>query len=229
MTLEATTPLARAKQQGWAIEPCPVCHKRFRIRPHPQNVVPVCSTCRVHLPDPFAAPRGADAPQDAPPSEIAIEPVNAAVPFEVPETTLPFELLPVIKWREAAGGKLRVKLERILRDSQPGAEVDWERLDAIETLNPSHRYVGRGEWPGYVLYTFHGTDRCLLECPIFGNAIYVLKGDWTELVRLSKQELRKDYKRRLIRVVHTDGWLNRVRKALRLRRAEAAVRRIDPP
>ncbi len=79
----------------------------------------------------------------------------------------------------------------------PADSYDASRLWQIEMLGPPKCYVGDETWSGYVLFDFENSTS-LLEKPFYGNATYVLAGDWRKMVRKTKA-----------------GWLSRVRIALR--------------
>jgi hypothetical protein len=91
---------------------------------------------------------------------------------------------------------------------------DDTRLPALASIGAQHVYLGRQGWPGYVVLTFKGTERVVLECPFHGNAVYVLPANWETLTRYSKVELRTRYANRVTKIVHKTDWLDRVREAL---------------
>jgi hypothetical protein len=84
----------------------------------------------------------------------------------------------------------------------------------IGRLSPSECYVGREGWKGYVVFTFESTSRVLLECPIEGNALYVLDENWKTMLGLSKGEIRERHQGQHVRVVHRGDWLSRAETAL---------------
>lgn len=94
-------------------------------------------------------------------------------------------------------------------------EFDETRLRKIQNhLKPSVCYVGEDEFKGYVVFCFDWTEKVVLECPFFGNAIYVINGEWQEITRLSKWEARHKYSKQVTRIVHAETWLNRLRLEL---------------
>jgi hypothetical protein len=126
---------------------------------------------------------------------------------------LEFELLPPGKWNVT---KVVEHYRRLAQQSNAwtgGREVDYQRLQQIQSLGPTRCWVGKKSWAGYVVFEFPGNDRVILECPLTGNAIYVLPGDWMDLIKLSKAELRGRTKR-FQKIVHRGPWLNRLRAAL---------------
>jgi hypothetical protein len=183
---------------SYPIESCPKCSQRNRIRPHSLRFKPICGNCRTDLPDPYRVGE-----------EIWWYENN------IPVKRLAFELLPPGSWsiddviayyrREAA----------YFPTDLSGRAIEWQRLSGIKTLRPKECYIGTDSWLGYVVFTFGYTKRVVLECPIEGNATYVLSGNWQSMVRRTKRELREDYPNQYIKVVHKGHWLGRVQNSLR--------------
>ena len=142
--------------------------------------------------------------------------VTAAAPEEskIPVESLKFELLPPGTWSISdVIAHYRREKER-LHEGSGGQIIDTMRLISMSALRPEKCYVGSEQWLGYVVFEFTETDKVVLECPIEGNATYVLSGDWKSMVGHSKQYLRENYPDRCTKVVHKGDWLNRVRAAL---------------
>lgn len=131
-----------------------------------------------------------------------------------PTDAFPFELLP-------PGVKelwLAIERKRKRSHAHPyslsGRQLDINRFEQIELLNPVKRHVGEKSWWGYVAFEFAGTSKVVLECPFEGNAVYILPGDWMKMIQLNKAEIRSEYEDRCTRVFHTGNWIHRVHKAL---------------
>ena len=93
--------------------------------------------------------------------------------------------------------------------------VDRERIKKIMSLNPDRGYRGSDGFLGYVVYEFDRFNKVVLECPMYGNAVYLLfKNSWKSQARNSKQHIRENYVGSWARVRHTDSWLQRVRAEL---------------
>lgn len=105
--------------------------------------------------------------------------------------------------------------ERLGR-AHPDVRYEPERIEKAFSLGPDGCHVGNDEFDGYVVFTFPGTDRALLERPVYGNAIYVLDSDWRRLSRLSKRELLADRTQGVTKVVHRGDWFARTKRALGL-------------
>jgi hypothetical protein len=105
---------------------------------------------------------------------------------------------------------------RNLTRSHPlmGVDFEWERLEQIEHLNPSARYVGTKSFKGYVVFEFQLSDRVILECPKSGNATYILDENWREMIAGSKRDLRSEYKHHYTRIIHCSDWIHRVKDSV---------------
>ena len=75
-------------------------------------------------------------------------------------------------------------------------------------------YIGNELWDGYVVFEFGGTKKVVLECPVEGNATYVLSGDWKRMVGHSKAYLRQEFPNSCTKIVHKGDWLDRIRYSL---------------
>jgi len=144
----------------------------------------------------------------------ALKPIGSHLEDDLPLEYLPFELLP----SESYGvNELISHLQREM-SKQPHSyrerAIDSTRLIQIKTLMPDMCYIGTEEWGGYILFEFTSKDKVILECPIEGNATYILSGDWNQMVKHSKYHLRKNYTDRCMRIIHKGNWLDRVRDAL---------------
>jgi hypothetical protein len=138
-------------------------------------------------------------------------------PLEKHEVTverLSFELLPpgtwdiehVIRYYQREASRLSADLAR--------REIQWSRLRAIKSLKPTKCYVGTELWLGYVLFEFSHSSCVVLECPVKGNATYVLSGDWKKMVIHTKLYLKTRFPKNCTKVIHKGGWLRRIRAAL---------------
>jgi hypothetical protein len=92
---------------------------------------------------------------------------------------------------------------------------DQSRLEIIERfLKPIKCYIGFDGFEGYVIYLFNYTNKVVLECPIYANAIYVLNEGWQEIAKLSKWEIRHNYASQVTTINHSDTWFNRLKENL---------------
>lgn len=137
--------------------------------------------------------------------------------LEIPIQRLSFVLLPPETWNIGQVVSHYRKLGQrtgVFGDRR----IEWSRLKDIESLKPVRCHVGRDSWHGYVVFEFAGSKRVVLECPIEGNATYVLSGDWKKMVANTKGELRARFAKHYEKIVHKGEWLSRIRWALRDKR-----------
>jgi len=133
----------------------------------------------------------------------------------LPTHRLPFTLLPPGTWDIRQVVEHYHQIARHDVNGWNARDLDPTRLEKIARLRPVRCYVGKDSWTGYVVFEFSHTKQVVLECPIEGNATYVLSGDWRRMVSHTKAEIRRQYARHYIRVVHKGDWQNRIRGALR--------------
>jgi hypothetical protein len=66
---------------------------------------------------------------------------------------------------------------------------DQLRLAKILTLPYEDWLKGTAGFYGYIILKFAHTPKVLMECPFYGNAIYVLDSGEKRLLKMNKQEL----------------------------------------
>lgn len=134
---------------------------------------------------------------------------------DVRSTQFPFVVLPAGHWdfrevfdyyRRNSGSHPHKFFEQVF---------DWNRIEQLAKLKPNLRHFGVKAWFGYAVYEFSYSHRVVLECPIEGNATYIISGDWKNMIHKTKAELRSRYASQCTRVVHVGDWLNRVFEGLR--------------
>jgi hypothetical protein len=142
-------------------------------------------------------------------------PADQAKSLQIGTQRLPFVLLPPGTWdiRQVVDHYRKVSHE--LPAGLNRRHIDWSRLEEIKSLKPVRCYIGKDSWLGYVVFEFTHSACVVLECPIEGNATYILSGDWKAMVGHTKSELRHEFANRYTKVVHKGGWFDRLRAALR--------------
>ena len=125
----------------------------------------------------------------------------------------PFELLPPGTWdmEHVVNYYRRAAAQST---SFARAKIQWSRLHRLNSLKPDRCSVGREGWRGYIVFEFVRSKCVVLECPIEGNATYILSGNWKLMVGHSKLYLRTRYSAFCTKVVHKGDWLGRIRTAL---------------
>jgi hypothetical protein len=96
--------------------------------------------------------------------------------------------------------------------------VDENRIKTIYKLrsDKTEVIVGAEEFDGYFIFTFPEMKLFVLDCPLYGNAIYIIKGSWKKiktLSKLSKGEIIKRYPN-TIRIIHKGEWEKRLSNKL---------------
>jgi hypothetical protein len=94
-------------------------------------------------------------------------------------------------------------------------EYDKHRLELVHALGPSAIYIGTDEFEWYIVFLFQSAELAVLECPIKGNAIYLIAGDWKDLSKLSKTALLEEYSGQVARIIHTGDWYDKLKRQLR--------------
>ena len=123
-------------------------------------------------------------------------------------TSLPWRLLPP---GQLALDELRDRLA-VFNQQQPHRQWDHSRLEFIASLHPDRVYFGIEEYKQYFAFEFAQANVAVLDCPLYGNAIYVLNGDdWQALSQLTKLALIQTG--RAYRIIHTsdERWQSRLR------------------
>jgi hypothetical protein len=142
-------------------------------------------------------------------------------PAEVPKVP-PSSVLPMrhLSWRVLPPGELSVNAvsqhyDRLQRQN-PRIKYERERITKAFSLNPEQCYVGKDELEGYIVFTFAHTPKALLECPVFGNAIYIIDSDWKRWSRMTKRELLA-HSHDVTRIIHRGDWFREVKRELGIR------------
>ena len=125
-----------------------------------------------------------------------------------------FELLPPGEWTlEKTIQQYRDNEKAIFSKWQ--SVIDYDRIKQIDRLNHDRQYWGTKSFLGYSVYEFTRYEKVVVDCPIVGNAVYLLyKNRWKNQIRLSKKELRDLFPGKYKKIVHKGEWLNKVREEL---------------
>lgn len=132
----------------------------------------------------------------------------------IPVEKLHFELLPPGTWDvDKVIAHYHQECDRFPPDLR-NREIQWERLKAIGSLRPTRCYIGTELWLGYVLFDFSDSGKVVLECPVEGNATYILSGEWKGMVAHPKSFLRTNFPQHCAKIVHKGDWISRVAQTL---------------
>ena len=80
-----------------------------------------------------------------------------------------------------------------------------ERFETLADLEPETYVQGRGGFRRYFGAKFDD-DLVVFENTRYGNALYVMYGNWQELSQKSRVELLENHEGEFDRIVHRDGW-----------------------
>lgn len=96
------------------------------------------------------------------------------------------------------------------RGQRRPAAYDMERIAIAIQHQPSAVYLGKDEFDGYLVLYYAQHQLAVFECPIVGNALYLVRGDWQTLARRSKAELLHDESGNIKRIIHHGAWSERL-------------------
>ena len=96
--------------------------------------------------------------------------------------------------------------------------VIYDRQQTIMNHGPDEQHVGVGGFSDYIAYVFASRGLVVLESVRRGNAIYAFGQDWQVVSQLSKAEIIAG-DLHVERIVHTQGWKDRLARLLNLRAA----------
>lgn len=105
----------------------------------------------------------------------------------------------------------------MLRSGETGISIENEiRLHKIAETFPEYQAIcrGKGDFKGFVVFRFRNTNAVIVEKPFYGNATYLIKGDWEKevikILQMSRGEARQLYPKQVKRIYHTDekNWLS---------------------
>ena len=89
-----------------------------------------------------------------------------------------------------------------------------ERFKCIFELRPKEIYQGRSSFSNYFALHFEECEEVVLESVVYGNAIYIVKGDWRLLSQKTKGELKKSFNPKVI--PHQKGWFSKLKNYLQI-------------
>lgn len=84
-----------------------------------------------------------------------------------------------------------------------------KRFKCIFELKPKEIFRGIETFADYFALHFEETDKVILESVVYGNAIYVIEGDWRVLSRKTKTELKNQKNTKVI--PHSRDWFSKLK------------------
>lgn len=144
----------------------------------------------------------------------------ASVLPSVKQIHVDFEILPPGEYQLE---RIEQHFERFAATNS-GKSILTERIRELHKLKPMACYVGKAGWYGYIAFEFSYSENVILECPIDGNAMFVLPSRcWENLARIPRRELVADHEGEVLRFKHPNHslnygyWLSHVKAALKRR------------
>lgn len=143
-----------------------------------------------------------------------------------------------LDWQVFPPGTMEEVVARMTGGARPANLPDFERhvrdrVRLFEKFQPTSYLRGQGGFGSYFGAMF-ADDLVVFENLKYGNAVYVLYENWDEVSRRSRLELLRDRDAHFDRIVHTEGWEERLaalisdslyQRGLRRRRSGGAFRR----
>ena len=134
-----------------------------------------------------------------------------------------------LDWQIFPPGTADEVVARLVGSARPGNAPDFEknvreRVRLFEGFVPKAYIRGQGGFGSYFGAQF-ADDLVVFENLKYGNAVYLLYQDWTEVSQRSRLDLLRDQDAHFDRVVHTDGWQARLTALLHDKLFERGLRR----
>ena len=108
---------------------------------------------------------------------------------------------------------IRTVTSRIRNLSDSRKQNIQQRTQALDRLRPSEYIVGQGMNSRYFGAKF-GDNIVAFENAEYGNALYILFDNWQEISRMSRIDILKRHERDYIRIIHKEGWEEKLRGAI---------------
>ncbi len=134
-----------------------------------------------------------------------------------------------LDWQIFPPGTADEVVARLLGSAYPMNAPDFEkgvrdRVRLFEGFEPKAYIRGQGGFGSYFGAQF-ADDLVVFENLKYGNAVYLLYQDWDEASQRSRLDLLRDQDAHFDRVVHTDGWQDRLTSLLHDKLFERGLRR----
>jgi len=97
---------------------------------------------------------------------------------------------------------------------QQEIEEAKRRFKCILELRPKLIYKGLLSFSDYFALCFDECEEVVLESVVYGNAIYIIKGDWRLLSQKTKSDLKKSHNPKVIH--HKRDWFSKLKNHLQI-------------
>lgn len=146
------------------------------------------------------------------------ENVGAADVFSSAATLADFAATIHVDWQILPPGTVDEVVTRML-SSKNRVTADLEtvmrdRITVFAELKPTAYVAGTDRFLRYFGAKF-GEDLVVFENANYGNAIYVMRANWQDLSKRSRLDLLKGTNENFDRIIHTDGWKERLRVVIK--------------
>jgi hypothetical protein len=135
----------------------------------------------------------------------------------------------MLDWQIFPPGTVDDVVSRLVGSTRPANAPDFEkhvrdRVLLFEGFEPRAYIRGQGAFGSYFGAQF-ADDLVVFENLKYGNAIYLLYQDWNLASQRSRLDLLRDQDANFDRVVHSDGWQDRLQALLHDKLFERGLRR----
>jgi hypothetical protein len=141
------------------------------------------------------------------------ENVHAVDVFVSTATLADYAVTIRVDWELLPPGTVDEVLEKILRGKKPVSPAQQkemrDRLAVLRELKPEAYIAGTNEFLRYFGAKF-GDGFVVFENVKYGNAIYVMYEKWALLSKRSRIDLLKGHPDGFERIIHRDGWVERL-------------------
>lgn len=114
-----------------------------------------------------------------------------------------------LDWEIFPPGQKDLLLKSLTSKNRKHGEVLQDKIsnryDVLMQMEPSSFIKGTSGLKNYFGAKF-GENLVVFENIEYGNAVYILQEDWTELSKLSRTDLCKIHKDKIVRIIHSNGW-----------------------
>lgn len=134
-----------------------------------------------------------------------------------------------LDWQVFPPGTADEVVARLVGTAAPTNAPDYERhvrdrVRLFESFQPQNYLRGQGGFGSYFGAQF-ADDLVVFENLRYGNAVYLLYQNWDEASQRSRLDLLRDQDAHFDRVVHTEGWEDRLKALLHDKLFERGLRR----
>jgi len=97
---------------------------------------------------------------------------------------------------------------------QKDIEEQKIRFKRIFELKPKKIFKGIESFSDYFALIYEGTSKVVLESVVYGNAVYIVDGNWMKKSQQTKSQLKKDGAAKVI--PHRGDWFSKIKNYLQI-------------